>query len=48
MPSIASSGRNPRLQDKNIEFVCVSTDESTETVRSFLEGKDLGHDLSAG
>ena len=28
MPSIAKLARNPRLQGKNIEFVCVSTDES--------------------
>jgi thiol-disulfide isomerase/thioredoxin len=40
MPSIAKLARDPRLQGKNIEFVCVSTDDSAETVRRFLTGKD--------
>jgi thiol-disulfide isomerase/thioredoxin len=40
MPSIAKLARDPRLQGKNIEFVCVSTDESAETVRRFLTDKD--------
>jgi thiol-disulfide isomerase/thioredoxin len=40
MPSIASLARNPRLQGKNIEFVCVSTDDSTDVVRRFRDGKD--------
>jgi thiol-disulfide isomerase/thioredoxin len=37
MPSIAKLAKNPRLRGKNIEFVCVSTDKSSETVRQFLE-----------
>jgi thiol-disulfide isomerase/thioredoxin len=40
MPSIDQLARNPRLKDKNIAFVCVSTDESTETVREFVKGKN--------
>jgi len=40
MPSIAKLAANPRLRDKGIEFVCVSTDDSAETVRRFLKGKD--------
>jgi thiol-disulfide isomerase/thioredoxin len=40
MPSIAKLARDPRLQGKNIEFVCVSVDESTDRVRQFLEGKE--------
>jgi thiol-disulfide isomerase/thioredoxin len=40
MPSIDKLARNPRLQGKNIEFVCVSTDESTEAVRQYVAGKN--------
>ena len=40
MPSIDKLARNPRLQGKNIEFVCVSTDESTEAVRRYVAGKN--------
>jgi peroxiredoxin len=40
MPSIEKLARNPRLQDKNIAFVCVSSDASTDTVRQFVAGKD--------
>lgn len=39
MPSIARLADQPRLKGKNIEFVCVSTDESSETVRRFLKDK---------
>jgi thiol-disulfide isomerase/thioredoxin len=39
MPSIASLADDPRLQGKEIAFVCVSIDESTEPVRGFLEGR---------
>jgi thiol-disulfide isomerase/thioredoxin len=38
MPSIAKLAKNPRLRGKEIAFVCVSTDSSSEVVRSFLEG----------
>jgi thiol-disulfide isomerase/thioredoxin len=37
MPSIAALAANPRLKD--VEFVCVSTDDSSETVRDFLRDK---------
>ena len=40
MPSIAKLARDPRFKDKNVEFVCVSTDDSAETVRRFLTDKD--------
>jgi thiol-disulfide isomerase/thioredoxin len=40
MPSIARLARDPRLQGKNIEFVCVSVDDSTDEVRRFLQGRD--------
>jgi hypothetical protein len=39
MPSIDKLAKNPRLQGKNIEFVCASTDESTEVVRQYVAGK---------
>jgi thiol-disulfide isomerase/thioredoxin len=39
MPSIARLAEEPRLKGKGIEFVCVSIDDSTETVRQFLEGR---------
>src|SRR5262245_41592253 len=41
MPSIDSLARDPRLQGKSIEFVCVSTDDDAQTVRQFLKGKDM-------
>jgi thiol-disulfide isomerase/thioredoxin len=40
MPSIARLAEDPRLRGKNIEFVCVSTDDSSDVVRRFLEGRD--------
>jgi thiol-disulfide isomerase/thioredoxin len=39
MPSIAQLAADPRLEGKGIAFVCVSIDDSTETVRDFLRGK---------
>jgi thiol-disulfide isomerase/thioredoxin len=39
MPSIARLAENPRLRDKGIAFVCVATDDSSQAVRSFLQGK---------
>ncbi len=39
MPSIARLAENPRLRGKEIEFVCVSVDESSDLVRRFLEGR---------
>lgn len=39
MPSIARLADEPRLKGKGIEFVCVSIDDSSETVRQFLEGR---------
>ena len=39
MPSIARLAENPRLRGKDIAFVCVSTDDSSDDVRRFLEGR---------
>ncbi len=39
MPSIARLAENPRLKGKNIEFVCVATDDATATVVQFLRDK---------
>jgi thiol-disulfide isomerase/thioredoxin len=36
MPSIAKLAANPRFKGKNIEFVCVSVDDSAETVRHYV------------
>ncbi|WP_406701052.1 TlpA disulfide reductase family protein [Singulisphaera sp. Ch08] len=38
LPAIANLASNPRLKD--VAFLCVSTDESPEAVRSFLKGKN--------
>lgn len=38
LPAIANLASNPRL--KEVAFLCVSSDESAEVVRSFLKGKD--------
>ena len=40
MSSIARLAENPRLKGKNIEFVCVSTDDSTDTVVRFVRDKN--------
>jgi thiol-disulfide isomerase/thioredoxin len=40
MPSIASLAENPRLKHKDIQFVCVSTDDSTEIVRRYVSDKN--------
>jgi thiol-disulfide isomerase/thioredoxin len=40
MPSIARLAENPRLKGKNIQFVCISTDESSAAVRRFIDGKN--------
>jgi thiol-disulfide isomerase/thioredoxin len=40
MPSIARLAENPRLVKMPIEFVCVSTDNSSEPVRQFIRGKN--------
>jgi thiol-disulfide isomerase/thioredoxin len=40
MPSIARLAENPRLKGKNIEFVCVSNDDSTGTVVRFVRDKN--------
>jgi hypothetical protein len=39
MPSIARLADNPRLKGKNIEFVCVSTDDSIDKVVQFVRDK---------
>jgi thiol-disulfide isomerase/thioredoxin len=41
MPSIDSLARDPRLAGKSIEFLCISTDDNSETVRQFLKGRNL-------
>ena len=40
MPSIAVLAKKMKAREKPIEFVCISTDNSTETVRQFLKGRD--------
>jgi thiol-disulfide isomerase/thioredoxin len=40
LPTIAKLAANPRLQGKDIQFVCMSVDASADTVRRFLKGKD--------
>ncbi len=40
MPSIARLAANPSLKGKNIEFVCVSVDDSTGKVVQFLRDKN--------
>jgi thiol-disulfide isomerase/thioredoxin len=42
MPSIDALARDPRWKGKSIEFLCISTDQDAQTVRSFLKGKDMG------
>ncbi len=39
MPSISKLARNPQLRDKNIAFVCISMDASSETIRGYVENK---------
>jgi thiol-disulfide isomerase/thioredoxin len=41
MPSIDSLARDPRLAGKSIEFLCISTDDNSETVRQFLKDRNL-------
>ena len=41
MPSIDSLARDPRLAGKSIEFLCISTDDNSATVRQFLKDKNL-------
>ena len=40
MPSIASLMASPDLKGRDVAFVCVSTDESAEALRSFMKDKD--------
>jgi thiol-disulfide isomerase/thioredoxin len=40
LPSIARLAADPRLQGKNVEFVCVSIDDSVEPIRRFLRDKN--------
>lgn len=39
MPSIARLAENPRLKGRGIAVVCVSTDDSPESVKAFVEGR---------
>lgn len=40
MPSIARLAAEPKLRDKGIVFLCVASDETSEPVRQYLEGRD--------
>jgi hypothetical protein len=42
MPSISNLAADPKIKEKDIAIVCVSTDESAEELRAFLKGKDWG------
>ncbi len=39
MPALAALADNPRIKEKGIAVVCVSTDESAETLRQFMDKK---------
>ena len=39
MPSIAHLADDPRIKGKDIAFVCVSIDETTDAVRRFLDSR---------
>ncbi len=45
MPSIARLAEEPRLKDRSIAFVCVSVDDTTDIVRSFLQGRSWKMDF---
>ncbi len=45
MPSIARLAEEPRLKDRGIAFVCVSVDDTTDLVRSFLKGRSWKMDF---
>lgn len=45
MPSIARLAEEPRLRGKDIAFVCVSVDDSTEAVRQFLASRSWKMDF---
>ena len=40
MPSLAALATNPQLKEQGIEVVCISTDESPDTLRRFVAKKD--------
>jgi len=40
MPSLVSLANSPDLKGREIVFLCVSTDQSAETLRAFLKSKD--------
>ena len=40
MPSIAKLAADPKLKGKGIAFVCVSVDDSPDSVKRFLTGKN--------
>jgi thiol-disulfide isomerase/thioredoxin len=42
MPTLARLAANPQIKEKNVAVVCVSQDESGETLRRFVEGKGWG------
>jgi thiol-disulfide isomerase/thioredoxin len=40
LPAIATLAENPRLKEKDVAFVCVSTDESSAALRRFMRDKN--------
>jgi thiol-disulfide isomerase/thioredoxin len=40
LPSIARLANDPHLRKLPIDFVCASTDDSSQTVKQFLKGRD--------
>ena len=42
MPTFARLAANPQLKEKGVVVVCVSLDESPETLRRFVKGEDWG------
>jgi len=42
MPALASLADDPRIKAKGVAVVCVSTDESADTLRQFVAGKSWG------
>jgi thiol-disulfide isomerase/thioredoxin len=42
MPSIARLAADPRIKDKGVVVLCVSIDDSAQTLRRFVKDKDWG------
>ena len=39
LPALAALAENPKIKEKGIAVICVSTDESADVLRGFLAGK---------